>query len=111
MDPAKLDAAFAPLDALAHARAGVECARRDDWARGVAHFRVAVAAAPHVAEAWANLSSALQRTGNLDGAERTARQALAIQPSLAAAWNTLGLVALDRGQFADARQNFTRAVG
>jgi Flp pilus assembly protein TadD len=66
--------AMAPLDAQAHAQAGAICADLEDWARSVGHFRVTVAAAPHVPEAWIDLSVALRRSGHLDGAEATARR-------------------------------------
>ena len=93
-----------------HALAALEAAGREDWARSVAHYRVAGAAGPHVAENWINLSTALQRVGHLDGAEQTARQGVAMKPALAAGWNMLGLIAIDRERFEEARTHLSRAL-
>ena len=103
--------ALAPLDPRAHAHAGLANARIDDCARGLAHLRVAVAAAPQVAEGWMHLSSALHHIGRLDDAERAARQAATMKPALAGAWNMLGLVELDRRRYGEGRAHFRHALG
>jgi tetratricopeptide (TPR) repeat protein len=97
-------------DPHAHLQAGEASARADDWPRALAHFRVAVAAAPAMPEAWVNLSTALQRMGRLDDAERTAREALALKPDFAAALNLLGLVEIDRRRFDAALAHLERAL-
>ena len=97
-------------DPTAHMQAGLAGARAEDWPRALAHFRVAVAAAPHVPQAWSNLAVTLQRIGRLDEAERMARQAIALKPDLADAWNLLGVVEMDRRRFEEALPHLARAL-
>jgi Flp pilus assembly protein TadD len=99
----------APLDLAAHTQAAIAATRVDDWGRAIAHLRVALAIAPQSPASWANLSTALQRIGRLDDAERTARQAISLDPALAQAWNALGLVAIDRARTSRAPWRSTRA--
>jgi tetratricopeptide (TPR) repeat protein len=101
---------IAPTHARTHHHAGLASVKLDDWPKAIAHLRVALAAAPHVAEGWMYLSSALQHVGRLDDAERLARQAIAMKPTLSGAWNTLGLVALDTGRFEEGLSHFRRAL-
>lgn len=97
-------------DPHAHLQAGKASARADDWPRALAHFRVAVAAAPRMPESWTNLAVALERIGKLDDAERSARQSLALKPDLADAWNLLGLIEIDRHRFDAALPHLARAL-
>jgi len=99
-----------PLDIAAHTQAAMAATQADDWGRAIAHLRVVLAIAPHAAASWANLSTALQRIGRLDDAERMAQQAISMDPALAQAWNALGLVAIDRARHEEARSHLARAV-
>src|SRR5512132_800196 len=98
------------LDPRAHLQSGFDAAQRDDWARAIAHLRVAVAAAPQVAEGWMHFGSALQHVGRLDEAERVARQALALSPGLVGAHNVLALIDIDRRRFDQAMGHARRAI-
>ena len=98
------------LDPRAHLQSGFDAANRDDWARAIAHLRVAVAAAPQLAEGWMHFGSALQHVGRLDEAERVARQALAISPGLVGAHNVLALIDIDRARFDQAMGHARRAI-
>jgi Flp pilus assembly protein TadD len=98
------------LDPRAHLEAGFAAAKRDDWARAIAHLRVAVAAAPQLAEGWMHFGSALQHVGRLDEAERVARQALALSPGLVGAHNVLALIDIDRTRFGEAMLHARRAI-
>jgi tetratricopeptide (TPR) repeat protein len=98
------------LDPRAHLESGFAAAKRDDWARAIAHLRVAVAAAPQVAEGWMHFGSALQHVGRLDDAERVARQALALGPNLVGAHNVLALIDIDRTRFDQAIVHARRAI-
>ncbi|HUQ29080.1 MAG TPA: tetratricopeptide repeat protein [Usitatibacter sp.] len=102
--------AIAPTHARTHHHAAMASVKLDDWAKAIAHLRVAVAAAPQVAEGWMYLASALHRVGHVDDADRLARQALAMKTGLSGAWNTLGLVALDRGRHEEALTHFQHAL-
>ena len=98
------------LDPRAHLQSGFAAAERDDWARAIAHLRVAVAAAPQVAEGWMHFGSALQHVGRLDDAERVARQALVLSPGLVGAHNVLALIDIDRRRFDQAIGHARRAI-
>jgi tetratricopeptide (TPR) repeat protein len=98
------------LDPREHLQSGFDAAQRDDWARAIAHLRVAVAAAPQVAEGWMHFGSALQHVGRLDDAERVARQALALNPGLVGAHNVLALIDIDRARFDQAMGHARRAI-
>jgi tetratricopeptide (TPR) repeat protein len=102
--------AIAPTHARTHHHAAMASVKMDDWPKAIAHLRVAVAAAPQVAEGWMYLASALQHIGRIDDADRLARQALAMKAGLSGAWNTLGLVALDRGRHEEGLSHFQRAL-
>lgn len=103
-------ASFDPLDLAAHSQAAIASSQREDWGGAIAHLRVALAIAPHVAESWANLAAAMQRIGKLDDADRLAQQAIAMKPALAAAWNLRGLVSLDRGHHDEALRYLSKAL-
>ena len=98
------------LDPRAHLQSGFAAAERGDWARAIAHLRVAVAAAPQLAEGWMHFGSALQHVGRLDDAERVARQALVLSPGLVGAHNVLALIDIDRRRFDQAIGHARRAI-
>lgn len=69
-----------------------------------------------MASASANLTLAVEhlQAGRLHDAERICRQVLQVSPSsadAAAAWNYLGLIALQAGRLADAEHDFLAAIG
>ncbi len=55
------------------------------------------------------IASANLQLGRLNQAERLMRQAVAIDPTFAAAWNNLGVILMERGNVVEARQVFRRA--
>jgi len=93
------------LRALARARLQLG---DDDEARDL--YVQALAQQPALAWIRAEYADALHREGDLVGAEREYRAALAEQPSLAAASFNLGLVLLARQQTAPAAEAFLKAV-
>jgi hypothetical protein len=56
------------------------------------------------------LAWTLQKVGDLDGSVRYYREALAVDPRYAEAWNNLGVVYVTRGKFADALDMFVHAL-
>lgn len=67
--------------------------------------RAPVAAAAHIA-----LGIAYARTGELDQAETSLHEALALNPQHPAAYNELGLVQRRKGQFAESRASYEAAL-
>jgi len=101
---------MAPAHPQAHLLAGDANFRLGRWAKGVAHMRVACAAAPGNAAAWTNLAFGLRSLGRLAEGRESARRALALDPGFADAWNTLGLIEHDDGRIDEARAHFHRAL-
>jgi tetratricopeptide (TPR) repeat protein len=101
---------MAPAHPQAHFLAGRANLRIGRGAKGVAHMRVAVAAAPDNAVAWWNLALGLRSLGRIAEGREAARRALALDARLADAWSTLGLIEQDDGRIEDARAHFERAL-
>lgn len=102
--------AIAPANPQMHLQAGLASLQLEQWAKGIAHLRVAVAADPRVAEGWMHLAAALHHIGRLADARRVGEQAVALKPSLADAWNTLGLVELESGNHERGREHLLKAL-
>lgn len=100
----------APAHPSAQLLAAASNLRIGQWERGVAHARVAAAAAPGSATAWCNIAIGLRELRRGREAAHAARKALDLDPRLAEAWNTLGLVALDSESLDTARAHFLRAL-
>lgn len=91
-------------DALANYLMGTLLFSRDDLAGAEAHLRRSLAAKPF-SPVCNDLAETLRRLGKLDEAEKTARQALSIDPKNACAHDTLACVLIDKGRLPEARQS------
>ena len=76
----------------------------------VAHYRRALAAAPHVVEVHNNLTAALARLQYLDEAEEVARQGLACRPDFAPLHVALANLLFQRGDNDAARGHYQEAA-
>ena len=102
--------AIAPANPQMHLQAGLASLRLEQWWKGIAHLRVAVAADPRVAEGWMHLAAAFHHVGRLDEARRVGERAVALKPTLAEGWNTLGLVELESGNYERGREHLLKAL-
>jgi tetratricopeptide (TPR) repeat protein len=74
-------------------------------------FRTAASLKPDLARTQVDLADALRRCGKLDEATAAALRAIQVDPRSAKAHNALGLIYIDREQFAEAQQSLDRAIG
>jgi tetratricopeptide (TPR) repeat protein len=81
--------------------------RLDD---AIAHYRLALAAAPDYAPAYSNLATALRQEKRNDEAVESYRQALRLQPDFASAHYNLANLLLDQGDAAGAIDHFEHAI-
>lgn len=81
-----------------------------DWALAAAHFRTAVGAAPTAATLRLNLGMALERLGDIDGAEAALRAALRLDPRSYGAHYALGALLARGGRDSEAIYRFEEAV-
>jgi len=102
--------ALAPGHAGAHLGASVACFQLARWEHGIAHARVAAAVAPGDPAGWFNIAHGWREAGRPARARPAALHAVRLAPRLADAWNLMGLVALDEGSIAEARDCFRRAI-
>lgn len=91
-------------DLASHAASG------GDWALAAAHFRTAAGAAPEVARLRLNLGSALERLGDVHGAEAAFGEALRLDPRSYEAHYALGSLLARTGRDAEAIDRFEDAV-
>ena len=91
-------------DLASHAASG------GDWALAAAHFRTAVGAAPEVAMLRLNLGAALERLGDVRGAEAALGEALRLDPRLYGAHYALGNLLARSDRDSEAIERFTDAV-
>jgi len=61
------------------------------------------------AETLSSLGSANLRLGRLGQSERQLRQAIELDPDFVPAWNNLGVVLMERGEYGEARRVFQQA--
>ena len=85
-------------------------ASRGDWALAAAHYRTASGAAPEVAMLRLNLGAALERLGDVRGAEVAFGEALRLDPLLYRAHYALGNLLARSGRDSEAIDRFTDAV-
>lgn len=98
----------ADVDDAVDAAAGLERAGRA--AEAVLAYGAILKRWPGTVPAAIGLGNAFHATGDLQAAERAFGQAVATHPQMAAAWNNLAHVLLERGQSADALAAAKRAV-
>lgn len=91
-------------DLASHAAAG------GDWRLAAAYFRTAVDAAPEVAMLRLSLGTALERLGDIGGAEAAFGQALRLDPRLYRAHYALGALLARSGRDPEATDRFADAV-
>ncbi|NJN65104.1 MAG: tetratricopeptide repeat protein, partial [Acidobacteria bacterium] len=93
------------LEALAHFHntQGYQALRRDDLAEARRRFEIAVALAPELAWARNNLGVALRRTGDLENAEASFRQAISADPAYSSAYANLARLLEGQRRFDEAR--------
>ena len=85
-------------------------ASRGDWALAAAHYRTASGAAPELAMLRLNLGAALERLGDVRGAEDAFGEALRFDPLLYRAHYALGNLLARSGRDSEAIDRFTDAV-
>lgn len=91
-------------DLASHAASG------GDWALAAAHYRTAAGAAPEVATLRLNLGAALERLGDVRGAETAFGEALRLDPGSYEAHYALGSLLARTGRDAEAIDRFEDAV-
>ena len=79
-------------------------------AEAVSLFARAVAVSPLVPTLHSNLGEALRVLKRLDDANGHVSRALDLDPTLPDSWNTKGLIAHDRGQFAEAEAAYREGI-
>ena len=84
--------------------------RQGNREQAIAFYERAVQLNPSDAESLNDLAMAYLETGRLPDAERTFQWILKTEPEYALAWNGLGLVAIQKEDFAAARGYFEKAV-
>ena len=103
--------ALAPEDSRLHLGLGDAFAELELHGEAIACLTAAAELDPGSKWAHANLATMLYRSGDLEGAERHCRLALAIDPELAIAHQNLAGVLADRGERAGARRHRDIAFG
>ena len=81
-----------------------------DWKALLGYSEALLAKQPDHAEALAWKGEALARLGRFDASAGALKQAVAANPKDPAAWNNLGRAALQRKDWAEAREAFDRAL-
>ncbi|MEX3937871.1 tetratricopeptide repeat protein, partial [Paraburkholderia phymatum] len=84
-----------------------DCDELDD---AISHYREAVSLAPHLTDAYVNLSGTLRLRGLLADARSAAQRAVALDPEMAAAWNSLGNVQHSLDDLPAATRSHRRAL-
>ncbi|PKP85504.1 MAG: tetratricopeptide repeat protein [Alphaproteobacteria bacterium HGW-Alphaproteobacteria-2] len=82
---------------------------RGDYEGALASYQRALVRGGVTADAQSAIGSANLRLGRIDQAERWLRAAVAQDPDYAAAWNNLGVVLVEQGDYAEASLAFRRA--
>ncbi len=82
---------------------------RGDYEGALASYQRALVRGGVTADAQSAIGSANLRLGRIDQAERWLRAAVARDPDYAAAWNNLGVVLVEQGDYPEASLAFRRA--
>lgn len=80
------------------------------YQQGIALLLKVAKTAPNLTAARVNLGIAYERVGQLDGAEKSLKRALALDPRQVVAYNELGMVLRREGRFAEARASYEKAL-
>jgi tetratricopeptide (TPR) repeat protein len=80
-----------------------------DYKKAEGLFLKAIAYGPDIPLIYSNLSRTCGALGDLDRSAKYARRAIRAEPTLATAWNTLGLYYIDKGQIEIAVDYFIAA--
>ena len=89
---------------------GIAFAQSGRWEAALAEFEQCAALVPRDAAIWSNVAFARRNLGRTAEAADAIARALAIDASIADAWNISGLVEQDRRDFDKARSQFARAT-
>ena len=96
------------------ARDGFERARQaleqKDYPRAIAQLDLVTKAAPDATAAWVNLGIAYRESNDLENAERSLTQALALNARHPVALNEIGIVYRQTGRFAAARKSYEQLL-
>lgn len=93
--------------ALANARALFQ---QQQFAEAEAELQKTVAEWPQLSGAWLNLAKVQLKLQQAEDAERSLRQAVAVNENNVFAWNTLGVLLRDEGRFAEAEKAYQAAL-
>lgn len=89
---------------------GIECLENEDFVDAIAHFDRAIALLPGYIPPHANKALAYRRQGDNVKAVEQWKIVLVAAPDNANALNGLGLIQIDRGEYAAGKANLERAV-
>ncbi|MFL6248452.1 MAG: protein kinase domain-containing protein [Thermoanaerobaculia bacterium] len=92
-----------------YSRYGSFCYAQGRFEEAATYFRKATELAPDLAKAHANLGAALQGLQRYDEAMAAYRRSLALEPN-PSGWTNIGNLQFSRGDYAQARDSFERAV-
>jgi len=97
-------------EAAMHKSRGDDCLDGSDWDGAANHYRAAIAAFPHYAEAHSNLGFALAQQWQFDLAQHHLNLAVSLKPGLFNSFYILGTVAYRLGHIDDAIAHFNKAI-
>ncbi len=99
-----------PPEAQHQFEEGNRLLQQGDLSGAQAHYKLALALAPDLAEVWANLALLQERKGEIADAIGSYSRALALQPTNTQIYLNLGVLLLNHKRFADAELAFRQAL-
>lgn len=97
-------------DARAEYDSAVRMLEMQQYEQGIAALIKIAESAPNVTAVHIDLGMAYARTGDLDKAEASLKQALQLNPRHPIAYNELGMVYRRKGKFSEARASYEKAL-
>lgn len=97
-------------DARAEYESAVRMLETQQYEQGIASLLKLSESAPNVTAVHIDLGMAYARTGDLDKAEASLKQALQLNPRHPIAYNELGMVYRRKGKFSEARASYEKAL-
>src|SRR5262245_10038302 len=97
-------------DTRADYDSAVRLLEQQQYTQGIALLLKVTQSAPAITAPYVDLGIAYSRSGDLDNAEKSLKQALELNPRHPVAHNELGMVYRRKGQFAAARASYEKAI-